>query len=214
MKLTQSNPEFIDAIKQVENNIDLAKRRGDYKETTPGNGDWRWFPGKSVEGGLPTLAYGHKITPKEWSTKRLVLGDTSKDLRFGITDAEATTLVTQDLDAAETIAETDWNGYMALDKNLGTPIQSQLWVNLKPGYKMVLVDKVFNSGSLVRKGKWYWTTLGQAIFNGRDEDVVKASPAKYRTSEGDVVSLTSRAIVIDRAAGLPWQVLGTDDSGN
>ena len=67
--LTDTNPEIIEAIKAIENNIPLAKKRGEYKQANL-NGEWRWFPGKSPEGGLPTLGYGHKLTKSEWADKR------------------------------------------------------------------------------------------------------------------------------------------------
>src|SRR4051812_29556692 len=62
-----NNTKFIEALKEVENSKKAAERRGTYKNV---QGEWRWFTDKSPEGGLPTLAYGHKLTPQEWNTKR------------------------------------------------------------------------------------------------------------------------------------------------
>lgn len=202
MYLTETNPEFVEAIKRVENNVDRAKRTGEYK-------DGRWFPGKSPEGGLPTLAYGHKITQTEWSSKRIVVGDTSKDFRYGLQDNEVEIVLKRDLNHAEDLAQSDWNKYIYPDPSTNEPRESLKWENLKAGYRMVLVDKVFNTGPLVKKGAWVWKSLTAAVVAGRDEDVVKASPAKYHTPDGELRVLTNRAIEICKAAKLPWQILVT-----
>ena len=121
-----NNPQFIQALKTVENNQQAAKRRGTYKEV---QGEWRWFPDKSPEGGLLTLAYGHKLSPEEWSNKRVSFNDpntgelSSKDFRYGITDAQAEALLKKDVSEKEAIAKRDWDHYQGIvtGKHLNSP---------------------------------------------------------------------------------------------
>ena len=64
-------------IKQFENNP--SNVRGGYDKTKK-----RWFPRKSLEGGTPTIAYGHKMLPGE-------------NFNEGITDSEADDLLHKDI---------------------------------------------------------------------------------------------------------------------
>lgn len=198
--LADTNPQFVEAIKQVENNVALAKKKGEYKDV---QGEMRWFPGKSPEGGLPTLAWGHKLTPKEWETKRIEYVDpklnqvVSKDFRYGISDEIAYALLIRDLCRHEIQAQRDWDTYHGKDK----PYES-----LPDKYKGVLLNLCFNAG-LVKNGKWIWNTVAKGIKSGNDVEVVRGMVTKYRTPKGNWVSLTSRAEVIAKALSLPWKAI-------
>ena len=191
-------PVFVEAIKSVENNLALAKKAGEYKQA---DGEWRWFPGRSPEGGLPTLAWGHKLTSREWETKRIDVGnDVTKDFRYGLTDAEVHKVLLQDLRKAESQAEDDWDKYIGAD-------QKMLWNTLPDKYKGVLINLCFNSGSLVKKGKWIWTTVARGIQLKDDTIVTKGMVTSYKRPDGVRVQLTSRAVAIAKALGLPWQTI-------
>lgn len=205
------NQVFLDALKQVENDPKAAERRGTYKNV---QGEWKWFTDKSPEGGLPTLAYGHKITIDEWSTKRVTLLDpntnqnTTRDFRYGLSDAQVEQLLKQDVQAKEAIAERDWNHYQGNNASTGLADPARQWISLKDGYRMLLVDKQFNTKKgLVHEGKWIWTSLAQHMLDKDDTGVVLNSVATWTDTEGVKHRLTERAKVICKAAGLPYQVL-------
>lgn len=197
--------EFIEAIKRVENNVTLAKRSGEYKQVN-GNGEWRWFPGKSPEGGLPTLAWGHKLTAKEWANKRIEFVDltlnqvVSKDFRYGLTDEQVEQVLKDDLMKAEVLACSDWDKYHGI-------AAKKLFATLPDKYKGVLINLTFNSGALAKKGKFVWTTVAKGILSDNDEQVTKGMVTSYKKPNGQRVQLTTRAIEIAKGLGLPWRVI-------
>ena len=198
--LAHRSKKFVEAIKEVENNLRTAKKRGEYREV---QGEWRWFPGKSPEGGLPTLAWGHKLTQKEWSEKKIYFTDpvlnqrTFKDFRFGLTDAQVDAVLVDDLVEAEILAASDWNKYI-----LNQPFDA-----LPDKYKGVLINLVFNTGPLAKKGKFIWNTVAKGIKEGNDQLVSNGMVTSYkRPSDGQRVRLTLRAEIIAEALGLPKPV--------
>lgn len=208
MSLAQ-NPTFLEALKGVENSTALSKKRGYYKQVLS---EWRWFPSPSPEGGTPTLAFGHKLTEQEWTSKRVEFIDpstnevTSKDFRYGITDAEADNLLRGDVSRKEAQAERDWNHYQGTNTTTGVLDPDKAYVSLRDAYKMVLVDKEFNS-YLVKDGKWVWNFLAKAILAKDDVGVVKNSVVSWKDTNGNKHMNTPRAIAICKAAGLPWESL-------
>lgn len=204
--LSETNPSFVEGIKRVENNIHRAKKVGEYVEK---DGVWKWFPGKSPEGGLPTLAWGHKITPIEWERKKVIVGASndgttflydSKDFRYGITDAEADWILKDDLNEAERLASKDWDNYHGKANN-------RLWDSLPDKYKGAMINLVFNAGPLAKKGKWIWTTVARGVLANDDMLVLKGMVTSYKKPNGQRVQLTSRAMEIGKALGLPYQAL-------
>jgi len=99
-----------DIIKKFENNKE-------YKGGGWNKSKQRWFPHKSVEGGLPTIAYGHKLLPGE-------------DFSKGLTEDEAIKLLRKDLQRAESIAK-------GMIKN---------WDKLPSDYKIALINSVYRGG--------------------------------------------------------------------
>jgi len=71
----QATPDFINYMKSVENGVKAGFKHG------------MWHPHKSVEGGTDTIAYGHKLHP-------------GNNFSRGLTDAQATALLKQDINAA------------------------------------------------------------------------------------------------------------------
>jgi hypothetical protein len=203
--LCESSKDFVEAIKRVENNVAIAKRRKEYKQVN-GNGEWRWFPGVSPEGGLPTLAWGHKLTSKEWSDKKIYFTDPKlnqqvfKDFRYGLTDEQVEAVLKDDLKAAEDLARSDWNKYIGWE-------QKKPFEELPNKYKGVLINLVFNAGSLAKKGKFIWTTVAKGILQDDDATVTKGMVTSYKRPDGVRVRLTTRAVEIAKGVGLPWQIL-------
>jgi hypothetical protein len=201
--LADNNKDFVEAIKRVENNLSLAKKRGEYKDV---QGTWKWFPGKSPEGGLPMLAWGHKLTQKEWSDKKVYFIDpvlkqeVYKDFRYGLTDSEVDAVLRMDLNEAEELAGADWDKYIGFESKL-------LFKDLPDKYKGVLVNLVFNAGPLAKKGKWVWNTVTRGIQQKDDAIVVRGMVTSYKRPDGVRVQLTTRAIEIAKGLGLPWQIL-------
>lgn len=201
--LSESNKDFVEAIKRVENNVASAKKRGEYKKVQD---IWKWFPGKSPEGGLPTLAWGHKLTQREWADKKVYFIDpvlkqeVYKDFRYGLTDAEVEAVLKMDLNEAEDLASVDWDKYVGFENKM-------LFKDLPDKYKGVLVNLVFNAGPLAKKGKFVWTTVARGIQNKDDALVIRGMVTSYKRPDGVRVQLTSRAIEIGKALNLPWQIL-------
>jgi hypothetical protein len=185
-----NNAKFVQAIKDVENNYALAKRSGEIKPTGV-SGEIVWFPGKSPEGGLPTLAWGHKLTPTEWE-KKMIYG---KSFAHGMTDAEVHEVLLKDLTIAEARSAKDWNIYQG-DK------AKMPWDSLKEAYRAVLVNLAFNAG-LVKEGKWVWNNVAKGIIAGDDNLVVSSMVTSYKKPDGTRVRLTTRAKRIAEAMGLP-----------
>ena len=104
--------DFIDYMKSVENGI---KKGFDSKTNM-------WYPHKSVEGGLPTIAYGHKIKDK----------NELKTFKSGISDADASKLLSQDLSIA--------------NKKVHDYINRRYKVNiqLEPKQEQILTDFAYN----------------------------------------------------------------------
>ena len=87
-----TNQKFIDALKSVENSV----RAGwDNKKSL-------WFPHKSVEGGMPTIAYGHKVLNVQ----------EHEVFNKGITEEQALKLLEQDMKTAYDNAKEDWDKWV------------------------------------------------------------------------------------------------------
>lgn len=111
-----ANASFLNYIKSVENN----SKAGFDKDKN------LWFPSKSVEGGFPTIGYGHKIKDK----KELEV------LKRGISDEAVQKLLVKDIiDASQHVSEY---------------IKRKYKVNLMLTEKQneMLTDFAFNLGSL------------------------------------------------------------------
>ena len=88
-----------------ETGIDPALRKVMTYENEKGykNSGWDkeqgvWKPHGSIEGGTDTLAYGHKLTPKEVESGLVKIGDKSVEFKMGLTDRQAEELFKQDWD--------------------------------------------------------------------------------------------------------------------
>ncbi len=132
-----SDSNFIDYMKFVENGI-----RSGYNKNKK-----LWFPHKSVEGGLDTLAYGHKLKKGE-------------DFSSGITERDAIKLLLSDLRTAESTSKRDiLSIYTSAKKdgNLKSNARSD-YDQLSVKEKQMCIDFAYNLGSL-RKFPTFFTAL-------------------------------------------------------
>ena len=90
-----NNDKFYNLVKTLENSV----KAGFDKETNT------WKPHTSLEGGRPTIAYGHKLTPEEAKGNYVMVGDTKVSLDKGLTNEQADMLFKQDMDIAKTEAK-------------------------------------------------------------------------------------------------------------
>ena len=126
------NSKLANVIKNFENNKD-------YK---PGGWDpikKRWFQHPSPEGGNPTIAFGHKLTNADVSSNRFA---------NGLTDAEANTLLQNDLKTAEETAKRLIQSYDKL------PVATQQAL-INACYRGELgTSKTPTTLKLMNQGKW------------------------------------------------------------
>ena len=111
-----STNDFINYIKFVEN----GQKRG-YDKVKK-----LWFPIKSVEGGLPTIGYGHKIKDNT----------EPQSMKKGMSDSDVSSLLQKDLDIAHGHVKDYIKRVYKVDLLL-TPRQSEM-----------LTDFAFNLGGL------------------------------------------------------------------
>lgn len=123
---------FKQLIKNWENNKDYAP--GGWNKTKK-----KWYPHKSPEGGTPTIAYGHKLTPNEVATGAF---------KNGITDEQADQLMDTDLAIAR-------NKAMKLIPNYSSLPESTKQALINACYRGELSEKgTPNTLALMRAGKW------------------------------------------------------------
>lgn len=111
---------MLNYFKNVENGIKSGYKNG------------KWFPHNSAEGGLPTIAYGHKITPTELQR-----------LKLGITEAEALAFLKADITKARNQASKDF-------KN----ITKRNFEELPQTAQIMLTDIAFNLGTVKKFKKF------------------------------------------------------------
>lgn len=129
-----TNSKFIEALKSVENSV---KAGFDKKKQL-------WFPHRSLEGGMPTIAYGHKVLNVQ----------EHEVFKKGITEDQALKLLVSDMQIAYDNVKRDW------DKHMKTPV----FESLPEKYQGVLVNLGYNTGSLMnRKGEYGWPNLSKRI---------------------------------------------------
>jgi hypothetical protein len=177
---------FDEALKKVENSIRLGFDREKK----------RWFPHGSLEGGTPTLAYGYKLTPVEVSTGLIKLNKEEAYLNYknGLTELEAELLYVTSRNRAESIAKDQWELYANTDVS---------WEDLPIKYKLVLINIVYNVGTLVKGRRWVWPSLRNAILDENDRKVREEMLTSYTDPHTKVrVYLKNRRDTIADAIGL------------
>lgn len=122
--------DFMQKVMQWENN--KAYKPGGWNDKKQ-----RWFPHKSPEGGLPTIAYGHKLTPRDVSSNRF---------KGGISDSDAKELLQNDLFAASLKAARLVPDYKKLPVNVRQGL-------INAAYRGEIKSK-HNTIKLMNAGKW------------------------------------------------------------
>ena len=147
-----SDSNFIDYMKFVENGI-----RSGYDKNKK-----LWFPHKSVEGGLDTIAYGHKLKKGE-------------NFSSGITERDAIKLLLSDLRTAESVSKRDIKSIYTSAKKDGKLKSSARfdYDQLSVKEKQMCLDFAYNLGSL-RKFPTFFT----ALLN-KDIDTMKREYKRY-----------------------------------
>ena len=129
--------DFMKKVMQWENNKD-------YKPGGWNADKQRWFPHKSPEGGLPTIAYGHKLTPSDVSSGRF---------KNGISDSDALELLKNNLFTASLTAARLVNNYKKLPVNVRQGLINAIYRGeLKSTHKTV---KFMNDGNWSAAAKEY-----------------------------------------------------------
>lgn len=163
--IEQQNQIFETALMRVEN----AQQVGRDPETG------LWTPHESIEGGNPTIGFGHKLSDVEVRS-----GVFSR----GISDKAVANLFKADLAKARKEVKRKVPG----------------WDKLPTKYKNVIANIQFNTGSFSPSG---WPKLMAAMKKGDDKTVRSEMTTVVRDGEGKVVQrLTERAIAIADAVGL------------
>jgi GH24 family phage-related lysozyme (muramidase) len=150
---TNFSKDFINFIKKIENSTKTGFKNG------------KWFPSPSIEGGLPTISYGHKIKDNT----------ELKNMTNGITDSKATELLIDDLNKAkETVHEyikNKYGVYLLLDK-----VQEEM-----------LVEFAFNLGGLSKFPKFV-----DAVLRKQWNIVKKEYKRGYTSVSGEKKMLSGR----------------------
>lgn len=119
--------DFLKRIMQWENSIKAGWN----------NKKQRWFPHKSVEGGNPTIAYGHKVTDQDIRSNRF---------KQGLSQSEAVNLLNKDLFSASQIAARLIDSYYSLPVNVRQALINAVYRGeLRSTHKTV---------KLMNAGKW------------------------------------------------------------
>ena len=148
----QANLKFTNTLKKVENGRNAGRNETGF-----------WTPHPSVEGGLDTLGYGHKLTPEENKSGKIELDNGRVlDFRQGLSDEEIHELLQNDILKHKDIAEQSWD----LASKTGIKFK-----DLDPKYQYAVVNLAFNVGDLVRNGQFRWGNMAEAIKKGDDQAV-------------------------------------------
>tara|TARA_Y100000004_G_scaffold77934_1_gene87707 strand:- start:116 stop:694 length:579 start_codon:yes stop_codon:yes gene_type:complete len=123
----------------------------------------KWYPHESLEGGNPTIAYGHKLTDEE------VKNQTFKD---GITEVEAGILLLSDLSKAL--------------NSLNIP--DEYYKTLNEWQKFILVDYQFNLGNM----KAIFPKMYVATVLKDKATMLKEYKRYYRDADGNRHELKGR----------------------
>lgn len=161
-----SDDSFINYLKQNENGIKSGFENG------------VWKPHKSAEGGLPTIAYGHKIESKEELAR----------MRQGITEEEAVALLKQDIEKAKVKAAARFKAATKRDFN-ELPTMAQ----------KMLIDLAFNSTNSFPK-------FNNAVASGNLKSALAEYERSYKDAKGGKHMLTARNESFRKTLLEPWMV--------
>ena len=148
------NKEFLNYIKTAENE-ELYKKGTQQRH-------------KSVEGGLDTIGYGHKLTKTENA-----IGQVYGYKLDTLTEEQANAILLEDLEKKNQI----------LINKLGTS-----YTNLDPKRKQMLLDIEFN----VKKGVDAFPKFKEGVLQNKIDVMKKEYERKFTDSKGETQPLTRR----------------------
>lgn len=194
---------FLLCLMDVEN----ASREGWHEEKE------MWFPVESLEGGTPTIGYGHKITPEEAESGTISVEGTSFTYQHGLSDLTVLRLFQQDVKAAEKRVSKEWTiGGIAPGASM-TDNVDPLFERLPLKYQGALVNVAFNVGTLLKDtnkgGRWGWPKLRKGILADDDSQVFEEMLTWYRDRKGKKRALRRRRDKVAHVLGLHYRVTQT-----
>lgn len=125
-----------------------------------------WFPHKSAEGGMPTIAYGHKVKNKQ----------EAGDFENGITDQQALKLLRDDLILAKQNVYKDLKELTHKDN-----------IKLTVDQEEMLIDFSFNLGTIRKFPKFT-----KAVLSGDIEGMNSQYKRFYKDVNGNVLQVKDR----------------------
>lgn len=157
--------KLINYIKSAENGINAGWNKNKNL----------WFPHKSPEGGMPTIAYGHKIKDNIELSK----------YKKGISNKKANELLISDLNNAKTVVYNDLNTMLS---NKIIKLNSLLYpdnkLKLNNNQEEMLIDYAFNLGTLKKFPKFT-----QAVLDNDIKKMNQEYERTFRDSKGIVQKL-------------------------
>lgn len=144
-------------LHQAEGGKEVQKELGHFRRG-------RFFPYPSVEGGAPTVGFGHKMDPGEV-------------IRKGLTEAEADKLLEEDLSKATGRAKDYIEGRFG----------SKAWDKLDDKRKAMATEFAFNLGNLEKFPKFT-----KALIEGDWETIAEEYKRYYTTESGETKELAGR----------------------
>ena len=126
-------------------------------EALTGFENGRWFPHKSLEGGTPTIGWGHKITQKEKRTGKIKIGNQLVEFKNGVDPEQVNQLYEQDTAKFRAIAR------KSLEKNtdyFGPYTSNQL---------QALTSLIYNIG----EGNWSKSNAKKNLESGNINGFLK-----------------------------------------
>jgi GH24 family phage-related lysozyme (muramidase) len=131
-----------------------------------------WYPHDSLEGGRPTIGYGHKLKEDE-------------DFSEGLTTKQVIKLFKEDFEDHKDLAR----------KGFGR----EMFDLLPEKYQNVIINIVFNVGSFNRRK---WPKLCKAIEEFDEPTIRKEMVTSYKTPDGQRIYLLGRATIIANCLNL------------
>lgn len=205
---------FINRLKKYENS--KGNQYGGWNKQKQ-----RWFPHNSPEGGMPTIAYGHKMKSKN-------------EFPNGLTDQEATTLLNADIDRAinkiktqlkitdfdqlpvnvqQALVNATFRGELKADHEAVKQMRAGNWHNVADLY---LARKDYRNGSSGLKDRMNWNAHQFRIYGEKlqlqsinKNDIRVVNPTVKPNQEVTIQIINQEILPIDSIKLRVYSVSGT-----
>jgi GH24 family phage-related lysozyme (muramidase) len=162
-----------------------------------------WFAHESVEGGLPTIGYGHKVTEEEEESGQIKIDNMSFSWKHGLSNLSILKLFQQDVKEAEKKLSNEWHMGGLAKGQVFSDATDPSFSKLPAKHQGVLLSIAYNVGSMLNeKGLWAWPKLRQAILANDDRRVFEEMLTWYKDKKGRKVALRKRREKIAEALGV------------